>query len=429
MTTAEQQVLAVDKVGVSLGQKPVLQDITFTAERGEFIGIIGPNGAGKSTLLRSLRGLCPVSGGEIRIAGQPLHSLGNKQMARTIAYMQQEVNTGFGFTALEVVLAGRYPYLAWWQNEREEDYMIARKYMAFTGVEQLADKSVQQVSGGERQRILLAKVLAQETPLIFLDEPTASLDLVYQEEIFRYCCALCEQGKTVLIVAHDIKLAAKFCSRLILLTDGKVVADGTPGEVITVENLEKAYGLHSAVFINKVTGTLDIHTYAAAGVTTGGQTVHIIGGGGAAGDIMRLLHEKSYKLSGGVFQEGDTDFDVAMAFGVDHVTGQSFCAIDKMLAKENRGKIAAANWTILSNLCYSEQNLDNLKAAFTAEKLIVIEDSPIQQRDFVRGKAVRLYRQLVQRPQVTVMTAAQFAAKIECGELFPAREYGRLEME
>ncbi|HWR44891.1 ABC transporter ATP-binding protein [Sporomusa sp.] len=417
MSVVEPQALSVTNMGVTIGNKAILQDISFAVGAGEFVGIIGPNGAGKSTLLRGLRGMGLVSSGEIQVFGQSLHRLGNKQMARTVAYMQQDVNVGFGFTALEVVLAGRYPYLKWWQNERSEDYRIAQKYMAFTGVAALAEKSVQQVSGGERQRILLAKVLAQETPLIFLDEPTASLDLVYQEEIFRYCQAVCRQGKTVLLIAHDIKLAAKFCSRLILLAGGTVIADGTPGEVITVENLEKAYGLHSAVFINSVTGNLDIHTYEAAGTASGRPSVHIIGGGGSAGNIIRLLHEKSYRLSGGVFQQGDTDADVAIAFGLQAVIGQPFYQIDEIQGRKNRERIASADLTVLSNLCFAEQNIDNLTAAFVAANLIVIEDIPIEQRDFTDGKAAQLYRTLIELPHVTVMSSAQFMEKVVTGEL------------
>jgi iron complex transport system ATP-binding protein len=406
------QPLWVDQVSVRLGGKPILQDISFTAERGEFIGIIGPNGAGKSTLLRSLRGLCPVSSGQIHLFGRPIRQMNDKQMARSAAYMQQEVNAGFGFTALEVVLAGRYPYLQWWQNESEADYRIAKKYMAFTGVEELADRPVQQVSGGERQRILLAKVLAQETPFIFLDEPTASLDLTYQEEIFRYCQVISKQGKTVLLIAHDIKLAAKFCSRLILLAGGGMIADGPPREVITVENLSKAYGLNAAVFINTVTGSLDIHTYEAGAERAQWQTVHVIGGGGSAGGILRLLHEKSYRLTSGVLQQGDTDADVAAAFGADRVVSRPFCAIDKLRGSQNREKIAAADWAVLTNLYYGEQNLDNLEAAFVSRRLIVIEDSPVELRDFTGGQASRRYKELVQLPQVTVMTSAEFSEKM-----------------
>lgn len=412
MIISGRKALAADNLNVQIGGKSVLQAITFAVDQGEFVGIIGPNGAGKSTLLRTLRGSCLISAGEILVLGQPIKNLSEKQMARTIAYMQQEVNAGFGFTAREVVLAGRYPYLAWWQNERKEDYLISQKYMAFTGVDMLADKPVQQVSGGERQRILLAKVLTQETPIIFMDEPTASLDLMYQEEIFRYCADICKQGRTVLLVAHDIRLAAKFCSRLILLAQGKIVADGPPKAVITAANLEKAYGMHAAVFINKVTGNLDIHTYTPPGVIPGGKIIHIIGGGGSAGNIIRLLYEKLYRLSCGVLQEGDTDADIAVAFGIDTLIGAPFANIGELLGRQNREKIGCADLVVLGNLCYGEQNLDNLKAAFSAKKLYIIEDTPIEQRDFCGGKATKLYRQLLKLPQVTIMTSAHFIEKV-----------------
>lgn len=412
MSAASQIALAAVNVGVTIGDKVILRDISLTIKPGEFIGIIGPNGAGKSTLLKGLRGMGAITSGDVRVFGQPIRTMGDKQLAKIIAYMQQEVNLGFGFTALEVVMAGRYPYLKWWQSERDADYEIARKYMEFTGVEALAEKSVQAMSGGERQRVLLAKVLAQETPLIFLDEPTASLDLLYQEEIFRYCQAVCEQGKTVLIIAHDIKLAAKFCSRLVLLAHGSVIADGAPQEVINSENLENAYGLHSAVFINKVTGNLDIHTYEAAGTLGSRPSIHVIGGGGSAGHIMRLLHERAYAMSGGVFQQGDTDAEVAAAFGIQAVIGQPFCPFCEDQIRENRDKILAADITVLCNLYYGQQNLANLEAAFDARKLIVIEDTVIEDRDFTGGKASELYRKLISLPQVTIMSSIQFAEQI-----------------
>ena len=417
MIRKQPSALVADGVCVKIGDKEIVHNCTFQVKQGEFVGIIGPNGAGKSTLLKSLRGMLPVASGCVSVFDHPIHSLGDKYAARLVAYMQQEVNVGFGFTALEVVLAGRYPYLKWWQNETEKDCQIAKKYMTFTGVGGLADKPVNQVSGGERQRILLAKVLAQETPLIFLDEPTASLDLVYQEEIFRYCQEICKEEKSVLIIAHDIKLAAKFCSRLILLANGKIVADGIPSDVLTVDNLEKAYGLHSAVFLNKVTGNLDIHTYAAATHTNSQTTLHIIGGGGCTGDIMRSLYERCYPLTAGVLQEGDTDADVATAFGIDFVAGQAFSEITEQQTREHKGKIASADLVILGNLCYGEQNLNNLQAAFSATKLLVIEDTPIEERDFTNGKATKLYRELLQKNEVTVMTSVEFIRKIKRNEI------------
>ena len=408
----QQLALVAEKLTVLFGQHRVLKDITLTIGMGEFVGIIGPNGAGKSTLLRSLGGLERLASGQVFIQGEPLAGMSAKKAARQIAFMQQEVNVGFGFTALELVLAGRYPHLQWWQNESDEDRRIAKHYMAFTGVAALAERPVNQVSGGERQRIMLAKVLAQETPIVFLDEPTASLDLTYQEEIFRYCRIMCEkQNKTTLIIAHDIRLAAKFCSRLVLLAGGNIIADGAPETVITEGNLAKAYGLHAAVFTNRVTGNLDIHTYEAAGTVTVRQWVHIIGGGGSAGELIRRLHERNFRLSAGVFQQGDTDADVAAAFGVDTLLGPPFMPISEQQGTQNRQKIGEADWTVLTNLCYGEQNLDNLAAAFSAKKLIVIEDTPIEQRDFTGGKAFKLYKELCARPQVTVLSSDKFYKK------------------
>lgn len=404
-----QEVIAVRDSSICIGDKKILEHINCTIGAGEFVGIIGPNGVGKSTLLSGLRGFLPLSGGEVQLLGRSITALSDKELARQVAYMQQEVNVGFGYTALEVVLTGRYPYLKWWQHERAKDKEIAQKYMEFTGVTSLAHKPVHSMSGGEKQRVLLAKVLAQETPLIFLDEPTASLDLVYQEEIFRYCQLICEQGKTVLIVAHDLKLAAKFCSRLLLLSEGNIIADGAPRSVITKENLYTAYGLHAAVFMNKVTGNLDIHTYTSALYGCRQDTaVHLICGGGSGGRMIRLLYERGYCLTIGVIQPNDVDAHVAEAFHIPCILGKAFSMMDQLSIEKNRAHISKADWAVLSNLTFGEQNIENLQAAFAAKKLIVIEDTPIEQRDLLDGQATVLYRKLVKLPQVTVMTSGAF---------------------
>ncbi|MDU4960764.1 MAG: ABC transporter ATP-binding protein [Sporomusaceae bacterium] len=407
MTHTDQTALQVSQVAIAIGEKEIVRACSFQAERGEFIGVIGPNGAGKSTLLKGLRGLLPLRGGEVTVFGRPLSLLSAKQAARLIAYMQQEVNVGFGFTALQIVLAGRYPHLEWWRNESSADKAIALKYMDFTGVVALAGKAVTEVSGGERQRILLAKALAQETPLLFLDEPTASLDLVYQEEIFRYCRSVCQTGKTVLLIAHDIRMAAKFCSRLLLLAGGRIIADGQPAAVITRENLARAYGLHSAVFVNSVTGNLDLHTYEEPAQPATRRHVHLIGGGGVCGAVMRRLYELGCRLSAGVLQAGDTDAAAADAFGAKYVAAPAFSAVTTEQAEQHRRLIAASDLVVLGNLCFSRQNLDNLRAAFDAGKLVVLEDSPIDGRDFSGGEASRLYRELLER-QPALMTTAQF---------------------
>lgn len=253
-------VLSMENLTIGYGHKTVIRDLSATVETGELIGIIGCNGAGKSTLLKTIRGLLPAQTGEIRYYGRKLEDYAEKELARKVAYLQQQVQTGFGYTGMDIVLTGRYPYMKWWESENEYDKKLAADCMAYTGTLDLADRPVTQVSGGQKQRILLAKVLAQQTPLLFLDEPTTGLDMVYREEIFRFTKALAEKGKTILMVVHELDLAAKYCSRILLLGEGRLLADGAPEEVFTEEILSRAYSADVSVVQNPLNGFLEIST-------------------------------------------------------------------------------------------------------------------------------------------------------------------------
>ena len=241
----------------------ILENVSFTVGTGEIVGLIGPNGAGKSTLLKTLRGILPLLSGSAALMGVDIETLPAKDFARRVAYLQQHVEMTFAYTARDVVLSGRYPYLSWWSQEKAEDLAIAEACMAYTGVSELADKPLHAMSGGQRQRVLLAKVLAQQTPVLFLDEPATGLDLIYQEEIFRFCRELAAAGKTVLLVAHELSLAARFCSRLLLIAHGTLLADGAPQAVLADELLTKAYGAPVRVVENPLTRHAEIYTEAS----------------------------------------------------------------------------------------------------------------------------------------------------------------------
>lgn len=241
-------------------QSPVLKDVSFNIGRGEFVGIIGKNGAGKSTLLKSMRGFLPVWSGKVMLAGKAVGEYQERELARKIAYLQQQVELTFDYTARDIVMAGRYPYRKWWQQQSEADREIADACMKYTGVLEMADKPIRALSGGQRQRVLLAKVLAQQTPVLFLDEPAAGLDLFYQEEIFRFCQELCHRGKTVVMVVHELNLAARYCSRLLLASKGRIIADDVPEKVLTRELLTKGYGVPIEAGRNPETGHADIYT-------------------------------------------------------------------------------------------------------------------------------------------------------------------------
>jgi hypothetical protein len=240
----------------------ILRHMNFTVGRGELVGIIGSNGAGKSTLLKTMRGLLPPHAGEALLYGRPVDMYGEKDCARLVSYLQQQVAISFGYTAHDIVMAGRYPYLKFYEQEGAEDEAIVRAAMEYTGVWDIRDKAVQEVSGGQRQRVLLAKILAQQAPLLLLDEPATGLDFIYQEEIFRLCGDLCAGGRTAMLVVHELSLAARFCSRLLLIGADGIVADGSPADVMREELLSHAYGTPVRVAENVRTGHIEVFTEA-----------------------------------------------------------------------------------------------------------------------------------------------------------------------
>lgn len=255
-----QNVIEVKKLSAGYEKKIVLDKVSFDVQKGEMIGIIGANGAGKSTLLKTMRGMLPKISGKVLLFDKDVETFSECDFAKHVAYLQQQVEVSFGYTGKELVLAGRYPYLKWWESESAEDEKIAEMCMEYTGVLEFADRPITQLSGGQKQRVLLAKVLAQKTPVLFLDEPTTGLDIVYQEEIFKFCQALSRAGKTVLMVVHELNLAAKFCSRLLLIGNGKILADGKPLDVMDAKHLTKAYNTPVEVVVNPLTGGIEITT-------------------------------------------------------------------------------------------------------------------------------------------------------------------------
>ncbi len=254
----DNKILQVENVSAGYEDRTILSDVSFSLKPGEMVGIIGANGAGKSTLMRTIRGLQDKLAGEVIIGGKNKESMSDRELAEWIAYLSQQPECPFGYTAREIVMIGRYAHLSWWQQESSEDEKIVSSCMGYTHTEEFADRPMQALSGGQRQRVFLAQILAQQTPILFLDEPATGLDVYYQEEIFRFCKALCKKGKTVLMVVHELGLAARFCSRLLLLGNGGHVADGAPKEVLQDDILTNAYGVPLKAVENPLTGHIEV---------------------------------------------------------------------------------------------------------------------------------------------------------------------------
>jgi len=221
----------------------VLRDLSFLIEKGEFVGVIGPNGSGKSTLLKILSSVLIAQKGEIFYEGVPLKKMNRNDLAKKIAVVPQETHLLFPFKALEIVLMGRAPYLGHLLFERTVDLEIAKKAMEWTETLQFSERSIDELSGGERKRVFIARALAQEPEVILLDEPTSNLDIHHQLDFLELILHLNqERGLTIVMASHDINIASEFCDRLILLQQGRIYKMGPPQEVVIKDNIETVYG-------------------------------------------------------------------------------------------------------------------------------------------------------------------------------------------
>jgi len=233
----------------------VIRDLSFRVERGEFIGIVGPNGSGKSTLLKLLYRLIAPQRGKIFIDGIDLGAMSRSEIARKMAVVAQETQLLFPFRVIEVVLMGRSPYLGHLMFESQKDLEIAKKVMAWTEVLPFADRLIDELSGGERKRVLIARALAQEPEIMLLDEPTASLDIHHQIDFLDLIHSLNRERRlTIVMASHDMNLASEFCDRILLLQGGRIHSVGSPQEVITKESIEEVYGCKVWVDENPVSG-------------------------------------------------------------------------------------------------------------------------------------------------------------------------------
>jgi iron complex transport system ATP-binding protein len=239
----------------AFGKRTVLRRFSFSVEKGDFFIIIGPNGSGKTTLMKLMSGIIRPQSGEIEILDIPKISYTPRALARVVALVPQRLPVDLPFTVGEIVLMGRSPYQGVLGIERERDMEIAERAMQFTGVEHLSDASLNKLSGGEQQRVFIARAICQEPEIMLLDEPTASLDLAHQVKVMDLMEKLkAEKGITVIMVSHDVNLAAMYGDRVLLLKDGETVCEGLPAEVITFRQLEEAYGCNLLVDDNPLGG-------------------------------------------------------------------------------------------------------------------------------------------------------------------------------
>jgi len=237
----------------------VLDRVSLAVGRGEVVGLLGPNGSGKTTLLKLIAGILRPVSGDVRLDGSPVASMARRELARRIAVVPQETHAAFDFSVLDIVLMGRYPHLGPFALEGASDLAIARDALAATGSLSLASRSFATLSGGEKQRVIIASALAQASDMLLLDEPTTALDLGFQLEVASLLRRLNrDRGTTMIVSTHDLNLAASLCGHIVLLKGGAVVAQGPTAGTLTTANIRTLYGIDSDVQFHAGAGHLTV---------------------------------------------------------------------------------------------------------------------------------------------------------------------------
>jgi len=251
--------LKIDRVQFYYEARKVLDEISFEAGEGEFIGLIGPNGSGKTTLLKIIDGILRPRVGSVYLDCKRISELDPKELARELATVPQTTDLSFDLKVFDVIMMGRYPYLGRLSVEREVDEEKVRFWMRLTNTLHLAERSIKEISGGERQRVLIARALAQEPRILLLDEPTSNLDVCYQIEIMNLLRMLVEKlGLTIICAIHDLNLAARYSDKIILINGGKIKSMGKPADVLTEENLREVFKIEARIERDRDSGSLTI---------------------------------------------------------------------------------------------------------------------------------------------------------------------------
>lgn len=382
--------------GVWAGYKnrPVLEDINLRAGNGEIIALLGPNGAGKSTLFRVLGGLIKPNKGQVLLCDYEACSLDAARRARLLAVVPQELKMPPAFTVGEMVAMGRVTLLSPWQRPSAEDCKVIERALVYADVNDLCDRPFDLLSGGEKQRVLIAMALAQEPQVILMDEPTTHLDPNHALETMQIVERLNrERGLTVFMISHDLNLAAEFCRRLVLLDHGRVAADGTPSEVLREEILHRVYHCRMHVKSDPGTGLIFVRTDArhaaaapGAGCAEKSQPIHVVAGGGSGAEVLRSLVFNNFaEITCGVLNERDTDAQVCEALGIRTVLEKPFSPVGREAFRKADEMAAVAKTVIVCEVPFGPGNLINLHIAENALKrgaAVYINNANLQARDY-----------------------------------------------
>jgi iron complex transport system ATP-binding protein len=384
---------------VSVNTSRILDQVTFKAVKGRFVGIIGPNGSGKSTLIRCMsRTLQPVTG-TVLADGKEIAAFGSRELAEKISVVPQESPRTFDYMVEDVVEMGRYAHQRLLSGLTAKDRELCHAAMKTAGILHLNGRHISSLSGGEWQRVLIARTLAQDTPIILLDEPTSHLDISHQIEILCALQSLSRNGNTVIGVFHDLNLAAHFCDDIIVISAGHVAVTGVPAEVITPPVLKKYFDLDATVRIHPSTGKpLVVPIYVPRQTGFRGTRVHVICGGGSGSEVLHALIAAGCHVTTGVLSMSDSDYATAADLNVPCIAEPPFTPVSEASQDALATMLQNAERIVVTPMPVGQGNLVNLeilKESSSAPVLFMTAGSRPEIPDYCGGAASAIIKNLL----------------------------------
>lgn len=397
-----EEILCLENLSAGYGEKDVLRGIHASVRRGEFAALIGSNGAGKSTLLKCISGLMQPRSGKITICGRDNAALKPKERARLVAVVPQSYSVEYDFTVEDVVAMGRYAYQSFGKRESREDAAAVQNAMEVTNTLEFRKRLYNELSGGEKQRVILARALAQQPEILLLDEPTSALDIHHQTEVMELITQLNRtEGLTVLAVLHDVNMASRYCCRMILLRDGRIAADGEPSAVITKKNMEALYRMKLLIRENPLFHKPEI---VPIRVFREKQTerplrIHVICGSDGAVKVIEELDDRGFELTAGVVNVGSGDCEICRYLQIPHVEIPPFTPVTAEAQAKNLEMMRDAEVILVSDMPFGENNLMNLEGLEQVKGRIFFHKNALS-GDYTGGRLVERLQKLGEKKKV-----------------------------
>lgn len=401
--------IGLENICFGYNKTQIINGVNLDIEKGKFVSIVGPNGSGKSTLLKIMTSINKPQNGQVLIENKNISEMSRKEIAKKLAVVPQNTAMEFDYKVIDVVLMGRYPFVSRLRGEVENDYNIAISSLKYTNTLHLAERSFMELSGGEKQRVILAQALTQQPQILVLDEPISHLDLQHQIEILNLIKKMCiDTNLTVIAVLHDLNMASTYSDEIIMLKEGSVFCSGEPNDVLNRKNIKDIFNIDVYVTVSVIGHKPYIYSLPKPHISKKDIRVHVICGGGSGSGLLKELYLSGYNLTSGILTVGDQDWKTARECELEISEEIPFIEISDRAYDINKQLITKADYIILTDLYFGKANIKNLEVLLDEDvnqrKILVLDDENFKSRDYTDGYGTHLYEKIKKNPNTILVS-------------------------